>query len=76
MELLTKSAFSQLEEEIKTDAASAPEDLKNIFCKGWPAAKAVIDALIKIIKNPIVKLILQVVEMIGDAALKAFCPPK
>ena len=73
MEMLTQSALSQLEEEIKTDAASAPQDIKDIFCKGWPAAKAVIDALIKIIKNPIVKLVLQTVEAIGDAAQKAFC---
>jgi hypothetical protein len=31
MEMLTQSALSQLEEEIKTDAASAPQDIKGHF---------------------------------------------
>ena len=73
MELLSKNAISELEKEIKADAAAAPQSIKDIFCNGWPVAKKVIDALINIVKNPIVKLVLQTVETIGDAAQKAFC---
>ena len=74
MELLSKASTAELVKEFKADAAGAPPDIKDIFCKGWPAAKAVIDALLKIVKNPIVQLILRAVEAIGDAAQSAFCP--
>ena len=74
MEILTRSEITQLEKEFKADAASAPQDVKDIFCKGWPVAKAAIEALIKVLKNPIVLLVLQAVVAIGDAAQKAFCP--
>jgi ABC-type sugar transport system substrate-binding protein len=74
MEILTKAGITELEREIKADALTAPQNLKDIFCKGWPGAKAVIEALMKIIKNPIVVLILQGVEAVGDAAQKAICP--
>jgi formate dehydrogenase maturation protein FdhE len=73
MELLSSAATSELVKEIKADAAAAPPDLKDIFCKGWPEAKKVLEALIKIIKNPIAQLVLEAVETIGNAAQTAIC---
>ena len=71
--VLSAAEAAVLEKEIRTDAAAAPQDIKDIFCKGWPTARQVIEALLKIVTNPIVKLVLQAVEAIGDAAQKAFC---
>ena len=72
--LLSAAEVAELEKQFKSDAAAAPQDIKDIFCKGWPAARAVIEALLKIVKDPIVKLVLTIVEEVGDAAHKAFCP--
>ena len=72
--LLSASEVAELEKQFKADAAAAPDGIKDIFCKGWPAARAVIEALLKIVTNPVVKAILTLVEDIGDAAQKAFCP--
>jgi len=71
--LLSASEVAELEKQFKADAAAAPDGIKDIFCKGWPAARAVIEALLKIVTNPVVKAILTLVEDIGDAAQKAFC---
>jgi len=65
---------SALEKEFRSDATAAPQDIKDVFCKGWPAARAVIEALLKIVTNPVVKAVLTIVEDIGDAAQKAICP--
>ena len=72
--LLSASEVAELEKQFKADAAAAPDGIKDIFCKGWPAARAVIEALLKIVTNPVVNAILTLVEDIGDAAQKAFCP--
>lgn len=74
--VLSEVDLERLEKEIRADAAAAPQDVKHLFCKLWPDAKAAIDALLKIITNPIVKLILQGVEAVGDATQKAICPQK
>jgi len=66
--------IDRLEREIRTDAAAAPQGIKDLFCKLWPGAKQAIDALLKIVTNPIVKLVLQGVEAVGDATQKAICP--
>ena len=65
---------SVLEKEFRSDAAAAPQDIKDVFCKGWPTARKVIEALLKIVTNPIAKLVLTIVEEIGDIAQKVFCP--
>ena len=72
-DLLSASDIERLEKEIRADAAAAPQDIKDLFCKLWPEAKKAIDALLKIVTNPIVKLILQIVETVGDAVQ---CPKK
>ena len=74
MEILSKAGIEELERQIKAEVSSAPQDLKDIFCKGWPAARAILETLIKMIKNPIVVLLLQAVIAIGDAVQKAICP--
>ncbi len=48
--------IERLEKEIRADAAAVPQSVKDVFCKLWPEAKKAIDALLKIITNPIVKL--------------------
>ena len=65
---------SYLVAEIKNDAASAPEDMKDLFCKQWPNAQAALEALSSVIKNPIVVLSLRTAATIGSAAQEAFCP--
>lgn len=72
--VLNAADIETLEKEIRTDAAAAPQDIKDLFCKLWPDAKKAIDALLKTITNPIVKLILQGVEAVGEATQKAICP--
>jgi hypothetical protein len=71
--VLSAAEMSVLEKEFKADAAAAPDGIKDIFCKGWPAARAVIEALLKIVTNPVVKVVLKLVEDIGDAAY-SHCP--
>jgi len=76
MEILSKSETSALVEEFKRDAAAAPEDIKDIFCKAWPLAKQAIEAAIKMIKNPIVLLVLKAAEAAGEALSNALgCKP-
>ncbi len=72
--VLSAAEVSVLEMEFRSDAAAAPQDIKDVFCKGWPAARAVIEALLKIVTNPVVKAVLAIVEEVGDAAQKAICP--
>jgi hypothetical protein len=72
--VLSAAEVSVLEKEFRSDAAAAPQDIKDLFCKGWPAARNVIEALLKIVTNPIAKVVLTVVEEVGDAAQKAICP--
>ena len=72
--VLSAAEVSVLEKEFRSDAAAAPQDIKDVFCKGWPAARAVIEALLKIVTNPVVKAVLTIVEEVGDAAQKAICP--
>ena len=72
--VLSDVDLERLEKEIRADAAAAPQGIKDLFCKLWPDAKKAIDALLQIITNPIVKLILQGVEAVGDATQKAICP--
>jgi hypothetical protein len=59
--VLSDVDVERLEKEIRADAAAAPQDIKDLFCKLWPDAK---------------KLILQGVEAVGDATQKAICPQK
>ena len=73
MAILSTNEVAQLVEEIKADAATADNKVKDLFCKLWPDAKKAIDALLQIIKNPVAKAVLQLVEAIGDGAQKAFC---
>ena len=72
--LFSAADVSELEKGFRSDAAAAPQDIKDIFCKGWPAARNVIEAALKIVTNPILKLILTGVEEAGDALQKAICP--
>ena len=75
-DIFTAVEVSALEKEIRADAAAAPEDIKKLFCDNWPFAKKAIDALLKILKNPVAKLILSTVEKIGDIAFSIFCTKK
>jgi hypothetical protein len=72
--LLSAAEVSELEKEFKSNAAAAPQDVKDVFCKLWPDARKAIEALLKIVTNPIAKLVLTIVEEIGDIAQKAMCP--
>jgi len=74
--VLSAGDLDKLEKEFRADAAAAPQDVKDLFCKFWPCAKDAIDALLKIVTSPIVKLILKIVEDVGDAAQKAICTKK
>lgn len=56
-------------------AAAVPQDIKDLLCRLLQDARKVVKALLKMVKNPILKLILTIVEEIGDIAQRAFCPP-
>lgn len=71
MEILSKIEVSALVKEFKGDAATAPQSVKDVFCKAWPLAKEAIEAALKIIKNPIVLAVLKVAEAAGDALSSA-----
>jgi len=72
--VLSAAEVSALEKEFRSDAAAAPQDIKNVFCKLWTEVRKGIEVLLKMVTNPIVKLILTIVEEIGDIAQKVFCP--
>lgn len=46
---------------------------KSIFCNGWPAAKVVLEAIAAMIKNPLVKIIINLVIKAGDALSNKIC---
>jgi hypothetical protein len=72
--VLSEADIERVEKELRADAAAAPQDAKNVFCESWPTARKVIEALLKIVTNPILKLILQAVEEVGDLLQKLICP--
>ncbi len=54
-------------------AEAVPADLKDVFCKSWPAAKQVLQVLQRILKDPITKAIIGIVIEAGDALSGAIC---
>ena len=73
--LFSAADMERLEKEVRqTVAAAAPQSIKDLSASYSPDAKKAIDALLKIVTNPIVKLILQGVEAVGDATQKTIFP--
>lgn len=62
-----------IEREIdKVSLQHAPEH-QSIICQGWPVAKETIESMAKIVKNPIVSLILMAVSALGTGLVSKFC---
>jgi len=76
MEFLSKHEMTELTKSFGADVAAAPAGVKEIFCKAWPLAKQAIEAALKIIKNPIVVIVLKTAEAAGDALFAALGCPK
>lgn len=72
--IFNATEISTLENEIRRDATAAATGIKDEFCKWWPSAQAALEALLKIITNPIAKVVLNTVLAIGNAAQSAICP--
>lgn len=63
-------------EDISYDAQAttgAGQSAKDIFCKGWPVAKTVLESIAAMIKNPFVKIIIGIVTKAGDALSTKIC---
>ncbi len=53
---------------IDTNALLADgKNAKQIFCKGWPATKLVLESIATMIKNPVVKIVIGIIVKAGDA---------
>lgn len=72
--IFTAAELSTLENEIRQDAKAATSGIKDEFCKLWPGAASAIEALLKIITNPVAKVVLNAVLALGNAAQSAICP--
>lgn len=46
---------------------------KEVFCKGWPSSKIVLEAIVSMVKNPIAKVIIGIVIKAGDALSTKIC---
>ena len=53
---------------------STTDDKKTKFCQSWPTAKIGLQLLADLVKNPIVKTIIQTVINAGDAIAATICP--
>ena len=63
-------------EEVSFDASATTTEGKNakdIFCSGWPSAKAVLESIAAIIKNPFVKITIGTIVKAGDALSAKIC---
>lgn len=63
-------------EDISFDASATTADGKNakeVFCKGWPSAKAVLQSIAAIIKNPLVKIGIGAIVSAGDGLSAKIC---
>ncbi len=49
------------------------EKAKDVFCTGWPVAKKSLELIYATVKNPIVKLIVNIVITVGDGMANKFC---
>jgi hypothetical protein len=59
---------------VNLDAKAANgQDAKTIFCKGWPAAKMVLDAIKAMLPNPAVKIVIGIIISAGDALSGRIC---
>lgn len=48
--------------------------IKATFCDDWGKARPTVENLLQFVKNPIVKLIIQIVLSVGDGIKGKICP--
>jgi len=73
-----ESNLKQLDhlEDVSFDTSASIADgrkAKDVFCAGWPSGRVVIESLAAMIKNPIVKMILNTLIKAGDAYAAKNC---
>jgi hypothetical protein len=49
------------------------QSAKNVFCKGWPSTKVVLESIAAMVKNPVVKILIGIVIKAGDALSIKIC---
>jgi hypothetical protein len=72
---MSAAALSSADAQALRDEITARPDAAttNIFCKDWPTAKSVLQALQSLLKNPIAKAAIGIVIQAGDAVQGAVC---
>jgi len=48
--------------------------IKDTFCHDWGKGRPVVEGLIEVVKNPIVKLLIRLVLNLGDGVKAKICP--
>lgn len=60
--------------DLEATKESTGEKIKDTFCNDWGTARPVVENLVNLVKNPIVKLIINIVLSIGDGIKGKICP--
>lgn len=71
MDLFDSIQTNTLIDEFTSDVSTAPQALKDEFCKLWKSAKAALEIALKLIKNPIAQSVIKVAIAAGDALYSA-----
>lgn len=71
LEKILKLENISIDFEAKAEGGSKA---KEIFCDKWDEARAALDLIVLMVKNPIVKLIVTLVIAVGDGIKTKVCP--